>query len=552
MATRTQPQRPKASKSQPDDRQRSYRNVQFVRASSPVPGDMMGSVPIRGEAQSKTGGFAKYVPGPIKRLVRGVGNMLGKSYERVSSWTLRNLHLSSWYLGLSGGKWSDATYSTLSAKAFNNPYAFRSLFLLSQLTSSLKVKAVNNEEKSEDADSAFLDALKRPNPECGYQTFVIWIIYHLYFGGEFFLYFPGTPLTGSNAGKPGEKGIHLIRPDRITRINWDADGVTPKSYYWQPINGRLKKTTIPAIRILHIKWPNPFNPDRGLPLMISVLRALDLMEAGDDWNKAVADGKGRVPGYISWTPPKPGMTMDDDQWDDFKRRSNEQWDKAAESSRPFYLGGEFQFQEAGQSQKDTDWLGGAELYARQIALGLGFDPALIGDASNKTYSNLETALRAAFLLTVLPLWGWVLDELNTRMMPRYGDEAMLTVDESQISALEEDTNAKHQRMREDMKAGVMSIDEVRAEIAGLDARGGMADEITVLFNRVLLESIRDAQPMSLSDAGGTLAKLPPKLFERMLMAMLTDENITLSGEPSGEPSSDGHPTGVPVIDDRGE
>lgn len=464
--------------------------------------------------------------GPVSRLIHRVGSFLMKS----SNWSLKNLHLSSWWIGLSSARWTGLTYPSLAKLTLENPYGWRAMFLLSQLTSSLPINAqVEKDGEVElNEDHEFLVRLLRPNPQMGFQTFVIWLMYDIYFGGEVFFYFPETPLSGPGSGKPGERGLHLIRPYEITEIEWEDDGVTPLWYRWQPQNRRLRRRKIPAPRIVHVKWPNPFNPDRGLPMVIGAIRALDLMRSGDEWNKSVSDGKGRIPGYISWKPPQPGMTMDDDDWKEFKERSNEQWDKSQEGSKPFYLGGEFEFKEAGHSVKDSDWLGGAQMYSRQVALALGFDPALLGDGSNKTYSNLETALKAAFMLTLIPLWQWILDEVNARIMVRYDEETELAIMTDEVDALQEDLNKQAERNREDVKAGVMTIDEARSD-RKLPARGGMADELTVLFNRVPLEAVQDAEPFTLAvDGSNQLRKMSPSQFEEFINKLL------VTPEPLGD------------------
>lgn len=467
---------------------------------------------------------------PDRPLAKRVGSWLVKKFVQLSSWTLRTITESSWFVGLAGGKWPSTDYLTLARKAFWNAYAGRALWLLGQLLSSLPVTAqrVDGDGNTEAAaDHPFFVALRHPNSETGYQSFVIEMAYDIMLGGEVLMWFPDTELSGEMAGKPGERGIELIRPFRLQRIEFDEEE-KPKNYHVSAKRRGGRRRTIPASRIFHVKTFNPFDPDRGLPLLIWCLHALELMEQGDEWNLSVAAGRGKIPGYISWKPPAPGATMDDEQWNDFKTRSNEQWEAAQSSSKPFYLGGDFTFQEAAHSPADADFQNAAIQYARQICVAIGFDPALLGDAANKTYSNMETALKAAFLLTVAPMMEWVLDELNARLMPRYTEtrfqDVKLAVVRDEIEALSEDKDKQHTRLRENVTRGIISIDEMRRKI-GEKERGSVASELTVLFNRVLLETIKDAQPMTLSNSAFDLSRIDPDVWATVIKSMLTGTGV---------------------------
>lgn len=416
-----------------------------------------------------------------------------KSHNWGSStvFSLRNIPIK---LGFSSieAKWGDPSYARLAHLAYENPYSARALFLASQLMSSVEIgfyrtKIVDGEEVREAVpDHPFIKAFfTRPNPRQGYQSFVNELVNHLYLSGDLIFHSPGSPITGNNRGMPQKgKGIELIRPDRLERIEKDEDG-NPRFYHVVNRNGNKKRERIPAGRIIHIKTFNPLDDDRGLPMLLSVYRALILFTKGEDWNLSVFEQRGRIPGYIKWIPPTPSASMDDPRWEEFKRRSIEQFRKASENSYPFFLDGNFDFKEAAHSIRDADWLKISVQKAKEIAAGMGFGPSLLL-GEHATYNNLTTDLKAAYTLTVLPILDWWLSELNALLVSRYGVEGFLAYDLNNIEALEEDLNEKAKRLTELVRGSIYSPDEARQDL-GKKPRGGMADQLIGSLGMVALD-----------------------------------------------------------------
>jgi phage portal protein BeeE len=126
---------------------------------------------------------------------------------------------------------------------------------------------------------------------------------------------------------------------------------------------------------------------------------------------------------------------------------------------------------------------------RMISVGMGVDPALLGDNANKTYSNYVEAVKALIKLTSLPLLDWILDWINAWYMPQYGTPKMsLGYDESDIKALQEDANDKVKRLVSMIQAPLISPDEGR-EALGRKALGGMAAELLAKVGTIPLNDI---------------------------------------------------------------
>lgn len=470
------------------------------------------------------GGSTRVTRQPTTSLLRHPVSFLRRVWNGLTkgmSYTLRTIQQSSWFINLSAG-WGGAGYLELAQKTLSNPIGWRGMWTASQLLSSLPILAMQPDAEGkliQLPSHPFLDLLKRPNMEEGWQTFAVWLCYDLYFGGEIFMYFPDTPVTGGpNTGKPGTAGIRLLRPHTITQIDYSEDGFTPSWYHWKPIDRRFKHEKIPAGRILHIKYPNPINPERGWPFAHAIQKPVEIMASGDEWNKTVADGKGKVPGYLQYDRPDTGVDLDQTVIDKMREDLSNEWSKAQQSSKPFLLPDGYKFSEAGQTSSDAEWLQTGIQKGREAAISLGFGPALIA-GEHATYNNLQTDLRAAFLLTIIPMMEFILDEWNAKLMPKYGiDQAVLIVDTDDIQALAEDADLLHTRTRNNIMAGLLTINEGRAVIGEPASEEPEADILMVSFAAKPLSAVTmEADPFAKHRTPG----LSQKSRHSLLVDLLT-------------------------------
>lgn len=91
-------------------------------------------------------------------------------------------------------------------------------------------------------------------------------------------------------------------------------------------------------------------------------------------------------------------------------------------------------------------------------LGAGLD--------RSTYSNFAEAREAFTETTLIPLWGAVGDTLTMSLVPDFMSERGVSVsfDIDDVRALQDDQNAKAVRLKTYVDAGILDIDEARAEI----------------------------------------------------------------------------------------
>jgi len=387
---------------------------------------------------------------------------------------------STYFIGLSAN-WSKPTYSTLVKKSVRNPYASRALALISTSIASvakdLKVMEPGPEGKPvEVPNHPLIELLKNPRNNGSISNLFEIMVLHLFYAGEIFMWNLG--IMGSF--KP--TSIQLIRPDRVSQV--DRDENTLQITQLKGTNMRGAGMKWPISEVLFIKKWDPLNDDRGLPLLISVLQAMDLFDDQMEWAKSVSQHKGRIPGWF-----KTEDTLEKEQYKKLKKQIQDAYARDSTKSKPGLLEGGLDFKEAGMSPKDASLDATLLQVMRMISVGMGVDPALLGDNANKTYSNYVEAVKALIKLTSLPLLDWILDWINAWYMPQYGTPKMsLGYDESDIKALQEDANDKVKRLVSMIQAPLISPDEGR-EALGRKALGGMAAELLAKVGTIPLNDI---------------------------------------------------------------
>jgi len=414
-------------------------------------------------------------PSALVRLATWPVRMVAKAFN------LATLHTSSWFMGFTA-TWHGTEYQTLAEKGMKNPFVARAWWVISRNMASVPIIAYYTEVDGEDVnlredpDHELANLLKRPNAGQSWKSFVEQMVGHFFFAGELFFYAPESPLTGANAGKPTE-GLYLLEPDRVTEIVRNDDDVITGYRY---INRKGKQRLLPAARVRHLKLWGPGTGDRGYALIRGAWRSVCLMEEGDEWNKSVFQQKGRIPGFFKYT----GQGKFNET--SFKRTAQgmqEAYAHDSAESRPGLLDGDYDFLPTATTVKDADWLESDKHNGRKVCIALGVDPAIMGDSDSNKYANMGVALKTLFMLTILPMLDFVLDELNTWYMPMYAGERWLGYDKDQIEALQEDMTEKYKRMGQAFQDTLVDLNEARGALGWGARKEPEADMLFINFNR---------------------------------------------------------------------
>lgn len=301
-----------------------------------------------------------------------------------------------------------------------------------------------------------LDLIRQPNPSQSNTEFVeMYAKNMLIFGNNF------TERVGTGKNDPGQAPLELWhwRPDRTTVNVGDAQQLVA-SYTYK--NGG-KSSTAPYEMVMHTRKYHPLNDWYGLSPMESIGTNIDAANAANEWNLALLMNGGMPGGFIQMTD-----SATEEQVLELKAlRDGMRGPKNA--GKIGLVEGGAAFIPAQMTAHDMHWLEALKLGTLKICQAFGVSPELIGDQSQKTYSNYQEARRALYMDTVLPEMDRLRDALNGWLTPLFGDDLMLDYDRDTIEALHEDRTELFRRLE---GSSFLTVNEKRGEVGEEPVDGG--------------------------------------------------------------------------------
>lgn len=358
--------------------------------------------------------------------------------------------------GEGAAHWSGRGYAALSRAGFmKNPVAHRAVRMIAEAAAAVPWLAY--EGKAEVEGHAALSLLARPNGRQGGADFFEALYGHLLLSGNAYV----EPLIVG--GRVRE--LHLLRPDRVAivegRDGWPiaydyrAGGVTrrlPAEVEGGPEQGRLA--------VLHLKLFHPLDDHSGLSPLVAAGAALDLSNAASGWNKALLDNSARPSGALVYQP-KDGGNLSPNQYDRLKEQLEEGYAGAVNAGRPLILEGGLDWKAMALSPKDMDFMEAKNGAARDIALGLGVPPMLLGIPGDNTFANYQEAHRAFYRLTVLPMIFRIAGSFSAWLGGAFGENLRLEPDLDRVAGLSSEREALWARVG---AAAFLSDDEKREAV----------------------------------------------------------------------------------------
>ena len=338
-----------------------------------------------------------------------------------------------------------------------------------------------------------LDLINAPNAAWSGRQFVEKILTHHQIGGNAYV-------LADNGEAHAPNQIWVLPPEKMTIVNPRGDFL-PDAYRYQP--GTAAERTYPVNKvtgqcaILHLKTVNPLDEWTGLAPMAPASYAIDVFNAGQEWNKSILQNEGRPSGVLQMREGKDGSPafLSDEQFDRLKADVNASYTGSGNAGKPLILEGGLEWKQIGLSARDMDHRETMLTNARFIASVYGVPEQLLNIPGSSTFANYEQAMMSFYADTVLPLLGLILEDIN-RWLPRlFGAEKMfLWYDEEQIPALEPRRKEKFSRINGSL---FMTYDEKR-EATGMEAyvqpaQPG-ADSLFVPANQIPIELAGTVDP----------------------------------------------------------
>lgn len=333
-----------------------------------------------------------------------------------------------------------------------------------------------------------LDLLLNPNDwyQRSYQQFIQAFVMHLEIGGESFM----EPI-GPESGMPRE--VYVIPPENVRVEKGDKQ---------HPIRGfrlihrggdMLSYDPDPfETEVFYSRYYNPMNPLRGLSPARAAAMSIDVNNEGRKWNLSLLQNGAALSGIISSKG-----SMSPQQVDSIKERFNQRIAGSQNAGKILALDDleGIDFTPISQSAKDMQWGNLNTMTALECAVTWNVPPEILGHDESKTFANYEEARRAFYIEKVLPLMDFMYGEMNSSLVPLFGDNLWLDYDTQAVDALNDDVNELHERVRDDIEAGLIMINEGRARVGLEDVDGGdviLQDVRKVPLNTAVQEQEEDS------------------------------------------------------------
>ena len=181
------------------------------------------------------------------------------------------------------------------------------------------------------------------------------------------------------------------------------------------------------------------------------------------------------------------------------------------------LGGGLKYEPITVPPKDLAFQELTEQNRRDICAAFGVPPALAGAWEAANYATADAQRESFWKETILPQLSYYREKLQKELVPLFGEDIYVDYDASSVEALQEDAVKVAQRLNILVRAGVMTINEARAELGLPPTSGG--DIILLPLGSAGVPAEAQKAIVSLKPTG-TLEELRHKWEHKLYSALL--------------------------------
>lgn len=153
------------------------------------------------------------------------------------------------------------------------------------------------------------------------------------------------------------------------------------------------------------------------------------------------------------------------QIDAFYKRLDDRHGGPDKSGRPIVMDtGQGKVQNLGFSNRDMEYMSGIRLTKEMVSDIFGVPEELLAGSQHSTFANRAEARRDFYSATITNEWIWLQASMQERvvpMLPEQYRDVILRFDLTEVSALQEAIDARADRDRLDVQAGIITVNEVR-------------------------------------------------------------------------------------------
>ena len=254
------------------------------------------------------------------------------------------------------------------------------------------------------------------------------------------------------------RALRVVHPERVTYA-WVGDAEQIVRYDWRDVNGATMPST-PAEDMVHFRDLEARDGFFGYPRLAAALLDIDSDTKASQYTRQMLSNHG-VPGMVVLTE---GVTSIDDL-----RQAEASWHEKmttrGERGRTKFLAGVKDVKPIGFDLSELEFPDLRGIARESICAAAGVDPRMIGLQSAATDAGLSgqqyREARARLIQqTCLPIMRAIESELNTWLMPEYGD-VYVRFSPDAIAEMLEDKGATSTRVIAEVGAGVRTVEEAR-------------------------------------------------------------------------------------------
>lgn len=364
----------------------------------------------------------------------------------------------------------DVDFATITnADAINafktNPYVYSAWSLLASDVASVGIDLLDPDDKvvSPKTKNPYTDILKRPNDFQSGSALIEQLTLDLIGGSAF------AKITFLD-GKPRE----LIRLDPL-KVEVQSGA------YIGDVSFRYGGKELKSDEVVFIRMPSISDDKtiKGMSPLTPGSAPISLNDDGHKWNSKLLKNSGKTSAIIK---------VDNS----ISPRAVQEWGDSFEEGLGLrarlggytYLRQGMDMIDTGQSNRDLDFYNLHTLSAREIAIVLHVPPELLGDAQNKTYSNVQEAYKAVGRHAIGPMSKRIVSALSLKLLAgqtgyRYA------VDDNTIPGMSEDNSLLWTRIISARQAGLITYNEAREALGYGPIDGG--ERLTVPMGHVPIE-----------------------------------------------------------------
>ncbi|HXG66936.1 MAG TPA: phage portal protein [Blastocatellia bacterium] len=309
----------------------------------------------------------------------------------------------------------------------------------------------------------FRRLLVRPNPmQDGASFLASWLVSE-HVAGSFY-----AEIVRSRAGLPVE--LWPLDPSKVLPIAGSGRGGEQIAAY--EFRDGHYRVELPARDVLVSRLPDIGSLYHGLAPLAVALGAVDADAAQTDYIRAFFDNAGVPSGIIKIK----GRALSQEQAEGIQERWLRRHSRRGKlPAGPAVLDENAEYQKIGANLDELESNTMRAVLEARICTVFGVPPLLVGAYVGLQFVNqratAEAALKDFWTNKMSPTLKRIRSFLTWRLLAEFeGEEAIyaervrLNWDMSRVAALAEDESARHQRIREDFLAGLMTKAEARAQL----------------------------------------------------------------------------------------